>query len=61
MEHNEKMVLIAAACVEINYIHDSISLLKQIECTFILLSFDKLICGVVELRHHNRDLVFTHS
>jgi len=55
------MVLVPSTHVEVDHIHDSVSLLKQIKRSFILFPLDKLIGGVVELGHDNGYLIFTDA
>lgn len=44
MEHYEEIELVTPAKLKINYVHDTVSLLKQVEGLFPLLSLDKLDC-----------------
>lgn len=61
MEHDEEMVLVTTASVKINYVHDSVRLLKKVERALVLLPLNELVGRVVQLRHDDGDLVFGHA
>lgn len=58
MEHDEQMELVSAARFEVDYVHDTISLLKEVQCPLVLLSFYKTISAVVKFCHDYWNLVF---
>jgi len=40
--------------VKIDHIHYSICFLKQVQSSFILFSFNELVCGVIQLGHYDQ-------
>lgn len=57
MEHDKEMELVPAARFKIDHIHDSIRLLQQVECSFVLFALDKAISTVIELSEDDWDLI----
>lgn len=57
MEHYEKVIFVSSACFEVDYVHDSVCLLEQVESALVLLSLNEPVGTVVELGHHNRNLI----
>ncbi len=57
MKKYEQIELITPTKIEINDIHDPISLLQQVQGLFPLFSLDKLNSRVVKFPEHNRYLI----
>ena len=49
MEEHEKVQLVPPAQLEVNYVHDSVRLLKQVQGFLVLFPLDELDCAVVQL------------
>jgi len=47
VEHHEEVEFVSATRFKIDYVHNPVSLLKEIESTFILLALYKSVCAVV--------------
>ena len=47
MKHDEQMELVSSARFKIDYVHDTVSFLKQVQSPLVLLSFDESVSAVV--------------
>jgi hypothetical protein len=61
MEHDEQMVLVSSAGVEVNNVHYTVSFLQQIQSSFVLFPLDELIGRVIEFGHNDWYLVLADS
>ena len=57
MEENEDVELVALADVEVDYIHDSVCLLEEVEGLVVLFFLDEGNGVVVEFCQHDGDFV----
>ena len=61
MEHYEQVKLISPTFLEINRVHNAVSLLQQVQCMLILFSLYELISTVVQFSHNNGDFVLRYA
>lgn len=61
MEHDEQMVLVSSAGVEVNNVHYTVGFLQQIQSSFVLFPLDELIRRVIEFSHDDGYLVLADS
>lgn len=54
------MELVPSALLEVDYVHDAICLLQEVQGPLILLALNEAIGTVVELGHHDGNLVLAH-
>ena len=47
MEHHEEVEFVSATRFKIDYVHNPVSLLKEVESAFILLALYESVCAVV--------------
>ena len=54
------MEFVTATRIKVNHVHNAVRFLKQVQSALILLPLYKAVGAVVQLRHHDRDFIFTH-